>query len=396
VGWTASSVPGIWQYNPQTQKYQCDQIQALISPNVGLTISWMTGINDTGCLVGEASDSGGNLRGVLLLPVTINVMSYLNPAPGEPLASASAVCVGEPVTLTITGTNDIPGYNFVAGYNWQVPNAIKNFIVSSGSGPIMQLSSTDTTASSLKVYYPVVPQVGSSSAISTSETITVSCDLTLVTGGTCTVTGSLNLVAPYVQITGSAPGPLSVSNTTTSGTAVGALLDGCNADFFPYNPNGLDANSLGVSPPSGFTSGSAAWLQVITDTVNATANGVYGNVISYTFSNDHGFPYGHAYGATIMPGNTPYSVNDSPIWFADNPPQTELDRTFSGGMYYMWNSGIPQSIWVPLRAIGWGFQGQINWSTNAQKFNWAGNPTRSPVVIIVPPSEPKWYSTSNL
>ena len=119
LGNTGDWLPSLWQYNPDptVQKYQCDQIQDLIS-DPAYWIDTISGINDYGCLVGEAYDynDNGNLHAVLLVPVGINEVTYLNPAPGRSLTSASAAIVGEPVTLSISGTNLIPGSSgFIMG-----------------------------------------------------------------------------------------------------------------------------------------------------------------------------------------------------------------------------------------------------------------------------------------
>ena len=76
LGNTGDWLPSLWQYNPDpaVQKYQCDQIQDLIS-DPAYWIDTISGINDYGCLVGEAYDynDNGNLHAVLLVPVNITV-----------------------------------------------------------------------------------------------------------------------------------------------------------------------------------------------------------------------------------------------------------------------------------------------------------------------------------
>jgi hypothetical protein len=333
--------------------------------------------------------------------VTINVISYLNPAPaGQPITSASATCVGEPVTLSITGTNDIPGYNFVRSLQWNVPNAIKNYNPNAlgyafGDPPIISLTVSDGTSSPIAVYYPIIPQSGISSTTITSGTTPISCNLTLITGGTCTVSGLLRLVAPAVQITGSMPGALGTLTIASGTTSTGLLGDGYNRTYFPTSFDGMDINSSGVTPPQGFTSGSATYLQVITDVISAVTSGTYasGNVENDVDANDHGFPYGTWEGQYVA-GNVPCSVSDSPLWHATEPPQTELDRTFTGWMYNMWISDVPKSIWVPLSVMDWGFKGQINWSPTNQEFIWGGNATRFSIRITAPPGEPTWQTTS--
>ena len=357
-------------------------------------------IANTGTL--STTGTGSMQKAVLLVPVQINEVTSQNPAPGRPLTSASAAIVGEPITLSISGTNIIPGYNFITAYKWHVPNAIKNYNpFASGTAvndpPVIQLQTSDLNASTTgTLYYPVVPQNSSSGSIATSGTESVSCDLTLSTGGTCTVIAPLRIVAPSVQITGSMPGPLNLSNTTSGTTAIGTFIDGGNSVLFTTEPSGVVTRSPGVTPPTGFTSGSAGWLQVLSDNVNATASGSHTNVLNQVNYNDHGFPYPGGQMQWILSGNSSDSSYDSPSWPADYPPQTELDRTFSAGMYYMWISNVPKSIWVPLGVIGWGFKGQIDWSPNEQQFDWGGTPSKSPIVNIMPPQEPSWANTSHL
>jgi len=340
---------------------------------------------------------------LLLVPLQINEVTSLNPSPGRPLTSASAACVGEPVTLSISGTNIFPGYKFVSSLQWNAPNAIKNYDTGAfgsnyGLPPIVNLTLSDSTSSPISLYYPVIPQSGDSTTTVTSGTTPVSCTLTLVTGGTCTVTGSLNLVAPAVQITGSMPGLL---GTVTKGS-VGYLGDGYNAAQFPHSSVGMEINSSGVMPPHGFTSGSAAWLQVITDVVSAVTNGTYayGNQEDDVNANDHGFPYPSWAGPNVsgtvpyVSGNVPFTTSDSPIWPVIEPSQTELDRTFNGMMYNMWRSDVPNSIWVPLSVMNWGFQGEIIWSPARQRFIWGGNSTRLSVRITAPPGAPTWETSA--
>jgi hypothetical protein len=63
-------------------------------------------------------------------------------------------------------------------------------------------------------------------------------------------------------------------------------------------------------------------------------------------------------------------------------------------MYYMWLPNVQNSIWVPLGVVGWSFKGQINWSAHLQGFEWQGTPSKSPVIIGQPTTEPKWINTS--
>jgi hypothetical protein len=336
--------------------------------------------------------------------VQINEVTSLNPSPGRPLTSASAACVGEPITLSISGTNIFPGYNFVTGYNWHLPNAIKNYNpFASGSmdgdAPITALSGSDTSAGSLTVYYPAVPQTGSSSSVATSGTESVSCDLTLSAGGTCTVTAPLNIVAPSVQVSGSMPGYLNLANTRSGDVATGVFIDGANNNLFTGEPSGFQANSSAVTwvtPKVGFTSGSCAWLQVINDTANHVSTEGYQNLINYVNYNDHGFPYPFGDLDYIVQGSIPEFTSDNPSWSANYPPETELDRTFSAGMFYMWISDVPKSIWVPLWVTGWGFNGRIIWSTRDQQWEWSGTPKKSSIINKTPNQEPSWAHTSHL
>jgi len=371
----------------------------LVSTPSNITTDFSSGfgssaaLNNQSLIADIANVAGSSTKhATLLVPIGINVVSSFNPNPGKPITSSSAVCVGEPITLSITSST------FVSSYNWHLPGAIKNFFVTSDSNPRIELSSTDFSAASPILYYPVVPQSGASSTIATSGTEVVSCDVTLVFGGTCSVTGSLALVAPAVTVTGSAPGPIYVSKNELSLATSGVLADGEDSalpDPPPSYGDGMDGDSQGVAPPSPFTSGSIAWLQVISDTVSAVSSGTYayGNVTNYTNVNDHGFPYGNTFTPpwTIKPGSSSYHTADGPEYEADNPPMTELDRAFSGKMYYMWLSDAPNSIWVPLRAINWGFNGQIEWSGST--FILTGS-SKAATTITVPSEEPDWTGRS--
>jgi hypothetical protein len=202
------------------------------------------------------------------------------------------------------------------------------------------------------------------------------------------------------------PGWLTISNTTTGIiTVTGYFVDGGPDSAIPDNPFGMEVDSPGVSitPPVLFTSGSAAWLQVLTDVINITQNGTYtmsgDSVVNYI---DEGFPYGDDRGrAYVIPGHLPTSTNDSPAWLADNPPATEMDREFAGRMYYMWCSDVPGSIWVPLQVYNWGFEGEIDWSTYLQKWLFGHtycnpSPVKAPTSLAIPSREPNWAGKSKL
>jgi hypothetical protein len=214
--------------------------------------------------------------------------------------------------------------------------------------------------------------------------------------------GTLAIVTGTVQITGSTPGPIYVSRNNLDLAGSGILADGEDSDLPDAPPlgssgPGLDGESQGVVSPSGFTftSGSIAWLQVISDTASVTSSGTYGygNLQNLTMANDHGFPYGNQFGYQIKPQASSYHTEDGPEIEADDPPQTELDRAFSGQMYYMWLPGVPHSIWVPLRVISWGFTGQIEWS--GSQFILTGS-SKSQTSITTPGQEPNWGSISTI
>jgi hypothetical protein len=37
---------------------------------------------------------------------------------------------------------------------------------------------------------------------------------------------------------------------------------------------------------------------------------------------------------------------------------------------YMWHSDVPQSIWVPLDSVSWGWFGEADWSDANDTFEW--------------------------
>jgi hypothetical protein len=330
----------------------------------------MTGINDTGCLVGEASDSGGNLHGVLLLPVTINVISYLNPAPaGQPITSASATCVGEPVTLSITGTNDIPGYNFVAGYNWHVPGAIKNYLVNSGSNPVIQLSSTDTTATSPTLYYPVVQQNGAPGTVSTSGTEMISCDLSLVTGETCTVSGTLHLEAPTGNVSATTLNPVqdqagqAGDRYITNDSVIYGSLNAIGDELEIHA--GIDM-SYAVQNPPDFT-GSSAAVQIAN---NLAIRDNTGNPPSSR-------PDVHGELDTSFPYPAPLQIFGSKVWDGpayENLPEGLAPWSVAGDqytMYIMYKPTISNSIWVPVASLTWKWF-FIDADTQDSNLMWSG------------------------
>lgn len=83
---------------------------------------------------------------------------------------------------------------------------------------------------------------------------------------------------------------------------------------------------------------------------------------------------------------------DSPTSPADYPPNTELDRSFTGQMNYMWRPDIRNSIWVPLRVISWGFSGQIEWSFPG--WSLAGE-SKLGANVSPPTEEPIWKGQSH-
>jgi hypothetical protein len=292
----------------------------------------------------------------------------------------------------------------VRGYNWHLLGAIKNYIVTSNSNPEIELTSTDYSATTPKLYYPVVPQ--NSGTASTSGAVPISCSLTMSDGSTRTVSGSLHLVAPTVQVSGSTPGQLQIHSPVllSSGQFESWISDGYNIVWFPLSPYGLVANASAVTLPTPFTSGSTGWLQVlVSDTFNAMVTGTYMGIpdLSSTNANDGGFPYGNDNGATCHPGNEATYTNDSPGMMAVYPQNTEIDRIFSASMYFMWRSDVAGSIWVPLKVVNWGFACEADWSISKSAFDWNNKhlknlknpPSAGPVSITAPSKEPSWAST---
>ena len=301
--------------------------------------------------------------------------SYLNPAPGQTITTATSVCVGEPVTLSITGTNftsvtgtsapylvcitgdnslDITGTNFVIGYNWHVPGAIKNYLPLDSGGnpvinPVIQLSSSDTTASSLTVYYPVVPESGTSSTPLTSGTAIVSCDLTLITGGTMTVSGSLNVVAPQCTISSVTMNPVGKSQSASNSVTEDMFL---GADVSMLTPtNGINIFYT-VQPTSPFLSGTAICAQIIESSTMTQAGSPY----TITNALDKSFPY------ALDAQNPGHFMGDSPavrgVTEAASP--TSIRETYQSYMMYLPN--IPNAIYVPLKCVTWQWSGTLTYS----------------------------------
>jgi hypothetical protein len=330
----------LWHYNPLTQQYQCDPIQSLIprSSNWTLVPYAGTNINNNGCVVTKATGLDGKTDVVILAPVGINVTSYLNPAPGSPITSASATCVGEPVTLNISGVNAIPGYTLVTNYNWHVPGGIKGFNDQATGSPVTPFLPSDLTGTSITPYYPVVQQTNPQGMISTSGTETVSCDLTLFNGGTCTVTGPLNIVAPQCTITSVTMNP------------VGKQISGPGSsteDLFLGSDSGVETTSNGINinytmqPTSPFLSGSAICAQVIASSIMTQAGSPY----TITNALDKSFPY-------TLQSQTPNSfMCDSPAQRGNTPAACPLSIQETYQAYVMYLPNIPNAIYVPLKCV---------------------------------------------
>jgi len=171
---------------------------------------------------------------------------------------------------------------------------------------------------------------------------------------------------------------------------------GWDPNYFPYSADGMDAYASAVTPPTGFTSGSATWTQVMTAAQTGTGGvRVVGGVPqAWTSANDGGFPYGSrkpdhsAEPIAYVRGNAPCMTYDGPGRLLMYPQDVPLNWNFSAGMFYMWKSGVRGSIWVPLRAISWGYNVNIYWSI-FNNFAVTGT-TQSPGATMVPGAEPSW------
>ena len=138
------------------------------------------------------------VRALLLLPVQIDIDSSLNSS--QPFSSASNVCVGEPVTLSIGGIDQLPGGLTVTNYEWTVSTNGIEYYNPNTIPQVPPWDPKDLTGDFLYFYY-VLP-----------KTETVSCTMTFSTGDTATISGIINVVAPTDIIDGTFQHPMAITS----------------------------------------------------------------------------------------------------------------------------------------------------------------------------------------
>lgn len=312
----------IWQ-NYQT--YEFKNLAPALQDNKGTYTNFQASeINDTGLVVGKAiKKSDSTSHAVLLIPIEINAVSYLNKSPGKPTTTASNICVGEPVTVSIGGALSSAGVS-ITDYNWNLPNAIKDYIASDNSAKVKELETSDTSSPSVTFYYPVVSANGVTSG-------SVSCDLTLSTGDKVTINGSLKVVAPTGQLTKAMLSP----SYSTSGTTAAIFLG--NPPHTTHH--GFEYSCTNYPPPEtpGFTSGTFYWVQVLN---SATVTGK--DLYKSTTGLDGGFPYSSNLGGHDSPAQAPITPQYSPV-----------TRSDSFSLYFMFKPNVPNARFVPLQQLDW-------------------------------------------
>lgn len=142
-----------------------------------------------------------------------------------------------------------------------------------------------------------------------------------------------------------------------------------------------------VTQPSG-TTGTFSYVQLInSDQAVITNDGPPTNfTCSIGTGLDNVYPY------HMRPDGT---AADSP-GVALNSTYTELVETFSATMYLMWNSGLPNSIPVPLGSMQWGYSGDAHRDTSTSLWELR-NPSGTNQTFSAGITYPTWstHTTNN-
>ena len=310
---------------------------------------------------------------VLAGPAPIQIQSYLNKVDASgnatPIASASPVCVGEPITLSVNLPASLAGQ---ATYHWTVPKeAIKNYDPTAiPQETDFQKNDSDLMKSPVKFYLPIVPQDS-----------TVSCRVT-INGVVSTLSGALTVFSPSAVLTGTQKNPVTLS---LDSDGIWRFHEGTNAGTPDDVGMSFAAGALSwhnISDNIVFPSGETCWNQVLNVfrkgdayTITETDGSKINDRVSFSYINqlDNSFPYAGPYPGSTTGGN---ADDDSPSnALLENLPNninTEQDVFFQASMYYMWNpditTGNSRSIWVPLGVLTWGYKGEADYQPNSDTY----------------------------
>ena len=258
-------------------------------------------------------------------------------------------------------------------------------------------------AQTVTFYMPVLPANN-----------TVSCKIT-INGVSVIATGTLNVVTPTVRNVIGTPGPDGILLLPPD-VGGGLILEDGQATYSVQNHSGMTFTADALSPPPNFNlpapnppfpPGSTNWLQVLqNDDINVIRKANPSKPFTYDGKLDttdyRHWPYngyadkinGSAYAVSDL-------VNDSPKTpILANPPISEIDRTFVANMYYMWKpniptaNGMPDTIWVPLQEITWGFFAKASAPSSAAPIGPNPDPTSKANFpaskTTAPAAEPTW------
>lgn len=194
--------------------------------------------------------------------------------------------------------------------------------------------------------------------------------------------------------TSSASVPFNVSGPTSPGMTATLNPGGVTIDSVGNNillEFGNNSTTFGitftptVTQPSGVT-GTFSYIQLInSEQENITDPPLTGTCTIGT-GLDNNYPY---------PPRSDGTAADSPATSL-NSTYIEVGETFSATMYLMWNSGLPNSIPVPLGSMQWGYSGDAYRSST--DVDWAlRNPTDTSQAFVQGITYPTWstHATNN-
>jgi len=290
-------------------------------------------------------------------------------------SSNNTLIVGEQINLkaVIDDTN----LASQATYQWVLPNdAISYYDENAASNPVKRLDSNQLSSNAITFYLTA-----------SNSAAPITCNVT-INGSQYALSNSLIVLKPTAS--------LSAVNNAPVEVFYGKLY--YNKDFYYLGFPPLKITPLGERPnpgmkfagnrctiPSGFT-GTSCFTQVI-DEAFTTINGKYViNSLDYKF----GFEY-HTESDKYLETAEDSPAQDLPNITSISIPSINAYHDFT--MYIMFKPELPNSCYVPIQFVSWGWSGSANFnSTNSTWEAPSSQPTPwvSPVSTTADP--PNWSS----
>jgi len=284
-------------------------------------------------------------------PFPVSVTLGAAPAPsimfgGNPVTGTTqSVVVGQQIMLS--SSVSLPACASISSQSWTIPNnPIKAYSPTPSSfaqGQVTPLSSSDLKAASVTIFWPFA---ASSQVVQYQYCIQDNqCPL---------ATTTFNIAGPTgVIIDPNPPNILPVQISTAqdcSGNTVFLLSEGQVTTLCPI-PGGANGMTISFDFDTQPSGGSFSWVQLVLNnqfTVNGSAMSCGTGLDKAQFPTFSQNPF------TDTPDVTLTSTT------------TTLSRSFQAQTYLMWNSGLTNSIWVPLGSVTWQFNGTATQTTPNQ------------------------------